>query len=259
MQSRYMLAGKNKIHYQTIGKGDPLVLLHGYQTDSRLWQSAVPFLKDHFKLILPDFPGHGASTIDRKLHDMGSLAEVVQKICLSNGYLSVSIAGHSMGGYVAMAFAEKYARMVDKLYLINSHPFEDGMNKVFSRERESQLIENGKEQLLINRFIKNSFSPDFQKLKPDLIQKFTEIALKQSPNGMLADLVGMMARNNKPLVARKLREKIVVILGEKDLTITEDLFEKYKDLYHIDWIANCGHMSVIEKPEEVAKILISNA
>jgi len=255
IEAHYLLFKGQRIYYSTTGSGDPLLLLHGYQADSRIWQYIVPLLTNKYKLIIPDLPGHGKSPLIQPVNSMEFLAEVVYRIYLTLGVKGISIAGHSMGGYVALAFTEKNKNLVDNLYLINSHPFADSMNKILARNREAEFIEQGKKQLLLRSFLQNSFfEPDKNKIKQK-VDFATKIAITQPDKGMLADLAGMMARHDKTDVISKSRvnTKIIVTQDEAEFMGLDYLNKKRGSVYIIK---SCGHLSIIEKPDEVYDAII---
>ncbi len=252
MISKYLVYEGERVHYKVGGKGEPLFLLHGFQSDSGIWDYLIPYLESCFTLIVPDLPGHGRSPLIRRNNDMGFLADIIFRITLSLGFKGVSVAGHSMGGYVALYYADKFPNYTDNLVLINSHPFEDSLTKVLAREREAVIIENEKGHMLLRNFIQNNFSQHFREFHKAKIREFTEIALRQPEDGMLADLAGMMARTDKTAVVKKVRNKIPVILGKEDKLISQDMFREVSERFELHLIMDCGHMGVMEQPEKLA-------
>lgn len=254
-QKKIQIEGK-QVFYRVEGKGQPLVLIHGYQADSNAWNWVTPFLKEKYMIITPDLPGHGQSPLIRTINDMDFLARCLFQIINSLNLQEVVLAGHSMGGYVALAFANQFPGYVNRLFLINSHPFADNMNKLIIREKESQIIQNGKKHFLLTGFIKNNFAPTFRCKQKKQIQEFTQLALQQAEDGMLADIVGMMARTDNTHIAQKLKKRIQVILGAEDVNVPDHKFKDVSDLFDIHVVSDCGHMSIIEKPQEIASFLL---
>src|ERR1041385_6326251 len=112
-----------KIFYRVIGNGKPVILVHGFGEDSTVWQNQIEFLKDKFLLIIPDLPGSGRSEM---IDDMSieGIAEAIKEIFeLEVSKISHSEAcmiGHSMGGYITLAFAEKYPEYLNAFGLFHS-------------------------------------------------------------------------------------------------------------------------------------------
>ncbi len=109
-----------RLAYDRRGKGKPLVLLHGYPLDHHLWDEVVPLLEDQFDIILPDLRGFGRSSTVDSFYTMEDIASDIAGLLDSLGIQKAAIVGHSMGGYVALAFARLYPGRVTGLGLVSS-------------------------------------------------------------------------------------------------------------------------------------------
>ena len=257
MEVKYIFYHSKELFLKVDGKGEPLLLLHGYQADSRVWDYMIKPLTQKYKVIIPDLPGHGNTSLFQSINTMEHHAEVVNYICLSLGIDYFSVAGHSMGGYIALALAKKLPQYIEKLYLINSHPFEDSMAQVLARNRETELLKQGKKHLLIIRNAKNNFYCREKERLDELSQFATKLALEQPVNGMIADLAGMMARPNLSPVLQNSKFPISVIYGESDSKFPLDRINSLvNNKAELHGIEKCGHLSIIEKPETVANYLL---
>jgi pimeloyl-ACP methyl ester carboxylesterase len=257
METKYLYYHGSNLQYKLEGKGKPIMLIHGYQADSRIWEPVLDLIKQHFLVIIPDLPGHGNSPLIQYINSMEFLADIINRICLSLGVDLLSIAGHSMGGYIALAFASKYPTAIDKLFLINSHPFADTVTQVLSRDRETDLLIQGKKHLLIMPNIKNTFYDSENAEVRSKVEFATKIALEQPVEGMIADLAGMMVRHDTFSVFKKPRFEINVISGKNDAKFPFEKMELLpKKKFNFTIIQSCGHMPIIEKPEKVAEILL---
>jgi pimeloyl-ACP methyl ester carboxylesterase len=253
MEIKHLYFRGSNVRYKIVGKGKPLMLLHGYQADSRIWNPLVDLLKDEFLVIIPDLPGHGNSPLIQYINNMEFLADMVNRICLSLGIDYFSLAGHSMGGYVALAYAQKYPMAIEKLFLINSHPFADTVTQVLSRDRETDLLIQGKKHLLIMPNIKNMFFNPEDALVRSNVDIAVKIALEQPVEGMIADLAGMMVRHDTSLVFKKPRFEIHIIAGKNDSKFPFDKVELLpNEKFRFTNLDDCGHFSVLEKPYEIA-------
>src|SRR5690606_33245485 len=99
---------KTMLYYEVKGEGRPLVLLHGYLENLKMWESIGKKLSEEYKLIRIDLPGHGRSRTYGETHTMEFMAEKAHEVLNHLGIEKSAMAGHSMGGYVTLAFAEKY-------------------------------------------------------------------------------------------------------------------------------------------------------
>lgn len=206
---------------------------------------------------MPDLPGHGKSALIKETNTMEHLADIVYRVCLSLGLGTVSVAGHSMGGYVALAFAAKYSMNTEKIYLINSHPFDESMAQVLARNRETDLLKQGRMRFIILPSIKNNFYNCDNPLIKEKINFAAKIALEQPVEGMVADLAGMMARPDTSMVFKKPRLRIMVITGKYDTKFpTERMDGIYTSSSSLVVLDQCGHMCILERPGEVALELL---
>ena len=122
------------LHYNVVGQGPVLVLLHGFLCSSLMWKKVMPFLKKDHRLILIDLPGHGRSN-GINANTIEKMADMALNTITDLGIKDFSILGHSMGGYVAMEMAYKDVDRIQKLILLNSTPFADSKEKKMNRDR----------------------------------------------------------------------------------------------------------------------------
>src|SRR5512147_1809966 len=114
-----------RIAYERRGTGTPLVLLHGYPLDHHLWDKVAPLLGDTFELILPDLRGFGGSSTVDSFYTMEDIASDIAALLDHLGIQKAAIVGHSMGGYVALAFARLSPERVSGLGLVSSQALAD--------------------------------------------------------------------------------------------------------------------------------------
>mgnify|MGYP003843079271 CR=1 FL=1 len=108
------------IFYQVIGKGKPVLLIHGFGEDSTIWENQVNFLKHNYTLIIPDLPGSGQSQLISDMSIEG-MSEVIKEIIdievlKLNSKNQVTLLGHSMGGYITLALIEKLICRLSKVW-----------------------------------------------------------------------------------------------------------------------------------------------
>jgi pimeloyl-ACP methyl ester carboxylesterase len=116
----YATAGSVKIHYVIGGKGDPLVLLHGFGQNWYMWNRVMPELSKHFTVIVPDLPGLGESGRKTAGYDKKSLAVDIHELVKQLGYKQINLAGHDIGLMVAYAYAAQFGPEVKKLALMDA-------------------------------------------------------------------------------------------------------------------------------------------
>ncbi|WP_058514450.1 alpha/beta fold hydrolase [Legionella santicrucis] len=162
LASTMKLSDSNQfISYTEVGQGKPLVLIHAFPTDQRLWQPQLDGLKKHFHVITLDLWGFGQSSgADGRAISMSEYADEVKQLL---DYLNIDkaiIAGESMGGYIALTFLQKYANQTAGLVLSNTQAIADSQETKATRESTAlDVLENGIDNL-IKGFMAKSLSPN---------------------------------------------------------------------------------------------------
>ena len=106
--------------YRSGGRGPVLVLLHGITNSSASWEPVIGLLAQHFTVVAPDLLGHGDSAKPRGDYSLGANASLLRDLLLALGYERATIAGHSLGGGIAMQFAYQFPERVERLVLVSS-------------------------------------------------------------------------------------------------------------------------------------------
>lgn len=246
----------SKIAYSDIGKGSAIVLLHGFLENSTMWSAIVDELSKRNRVICVDLLGHGNTNCIGYVHTMNNMAEAIKEV-LKNLKIRRSIfIGHSMGGYVALAFAEKYFKNVKGLCLLNSTAQADNQERKELRKRACEMAQKNYEPL-IKMSITNLFSENKRLELAKEIELVKNEALKISVRGYIAANEGMLLRENKEAVLKSIEKKLIIV-GKKDPVLNyESIFnEAERTNTHLVELPN-GHMSYIEDKEETIKILKS--
>jgi len=245
------------LHYETSGTGNEhLVLLHGFMEDNTIWTEMEETLSDDFTLIKIDLPGHGKSQIYGEVHTLDFMAEKVQEVTQSLKLRDFHLLGHSMGGYTALAFAEKYETDLKSLTLFFSTFFADNEEKKATRKKSISLIQKNYESF-VNTAIPNLFSENEKDILEGKIALAKKIALKTAPAGVAAAQLGMAERPDRTSVLENFEGKIVIISGKHDKAVdvaktTESILDKTNIK---SYLLDCGHNGHWEKPSICAEIL----
>lgn len=246
-----------KISYSDSGKGSVLVLLHGYLENSVMWQYFIPIFTQKNRVICIDLLGHGQSNCLGYIHTMEDQAEMIFAILKNLKIKKANIIGHSMGGYIALAFAEKYPKMISKLVLMNSTAFDDSAERKTNRDRAIKMLKNDFNSF-VRLSISNLFSPENRELLLDQIEKVKIEALKTPLQGVIAAQEGMKIRKNHISILQKATFPILLILSKKDPVL--DYEESVKQIENTNVqlaILPDGHMSHIENTKELNDVLVN--
>ncbi|MFN4761886.1 alpha/beta fold hydrolase [Gillisia sp. Q332] len=244
-----------ELFYTTKGTGNPLVLLHGFLESTKIWDPFIEKLSGKRQVICIDLPGHGKSGNISDIHTMELMADVVHEVLQHLKIVQASLVGHSMGGYVSLAFLEKFPGMTKSLVLMNSTPEEDSEEKKINRDRSISIVMKNK-NVYINMAITNLLPPgNFIKFRTEL-DEIKNQALQMSKEGIIAALKGMKIRTNRNLVLKNFRNPKYIILGTKDLILnaeTTQVIAKHCECQLI--LTEGGHLSYLENYTEIEEIL----
>lgn len=245
------------IHYTTIGKGEAIVLLHGYLEAKEIWQSFTTELH-HFCVIEIDLPGHGQSACLEK-QTIENMAAAVHAVIKGENLKKVHLVGHSMGGYVALAFLELYPEYLSSICLMHSHPFADSEMAIKKRNREITLVKQGKSKLLATQNIPNAFATKRLSELKETIAKAQDIAIATPDNGIVACLKAMRDRKDRSEIWKKTSVPCLLVFGELDNYIQEELLHriempKNSSIFRLE---NSGHQGFLEQKKETAKGLLN--
>ncbi|TDU43359.1 pimeloyl-ACP methyl ester carboxylesterase [Gelidibacter sediminis] len=244
------------VFYQDYGHGTPVVLLHGFLETSLMWENLIPKLAENHQVITIDLLGHGGTGCLGYIHTMEMMANVV-KFVMEHLHIEKSVViGHSMGGYVALALADKYPDKVRKLCLMNSSPFADSPERQINRDRAIAAVKYNHKNF-ISMSIVNLFSPTTRERFGGEIETIKLIANALPIQGIIAALEGMKVRKDRSEVLKRLNPQNLVILGQKDPVLEYHIvrteLEKLK-IKIIDFPD--GHMSHIENNNELTYNLL---
>ena len=235
-----------------------LLLFHGYLESLEIWEEFIPLLLDDYYVIAMDLPGHGKSGVFSSVHRMDDLAESAYFLISSLGIKKVHLAGHSMGGYVALAFREDFYYSSMSCVLFHSTCYSDTPEKKENRKREIELVKNGKKDIIINTNIPRAFADDNLEKFRSKVERAKKIAGDSDNQGIIALLNGMKERPDRSILLKDDNIPVLVIAGKKDnyipFEVAEGLIEHGTNI-ELAVLENSGHMGFIEEREKAAMIL----
>lgn len=235
-----------------------IVLIHGYLESLDIWDEFINLLKPKFRVLALDLPGHGISEVVGEKHTMPFLADTVHALLAECGVQKAMVVGHSMGGYVALAFAESYATELSALVLLHSSPMGDTPERADNRKREIELILAGKKELLATTNPAKSFADSSRKRLWQEIDYLTEQAMLTEDEGAVAILRGVMERKDSSKMLRELHVPQLLVFGRFDSFIPQEAAETIiaaEPQAQVLWLENSGHMGFLEEPQKVADAL----
>ena len=254
----YIHYNGGKIYYNDTGDGETVVLLHGYLETSDIWSGFAKKLSGKFRVISVDLPGHGLSKVYSENHTMEFMAGAV-KVLLENLHINkIFLAGHSLGGYVALAFLELYPGMLKGYCMFHSHPFEDRPAAVEKREREIKIVRAAKKYLLYPENISQMFATENLGRFREELQRSKDIASTIRDEGIIAVLNGMMNRPSRLKVMEEGKVPCLWIVGKMDNYISCNEILSKVNLpanARVVVLEKSGHMGFIEEENRSVQVL----
>jgi 3-oxoadipate enol-lactonase len=242
-----------ELAYVRRGKGTPLVLLHGFPLDHHLWDDIAPLLEDRFDLILPDLRGFGESTTVDAPDSMDEYASDIAGLLDQLGIQKAVIAGHSMGGYVALAFARLYPARVSGLALISSQVLADPSDRKEGRYKSAaDVAEKGIGGVVEAMTSKFTSDARLQTIARSIMEK-------QKPDAYIGALKAMAERPDSTSLLSAFKFPVVVVHGEADALIPVARAHEVKaalpDSYYVE-LKDTGHVPMLEAAKETAEALL---
>ncbi|MGQ9621614.1 MAG: alpha/beta fold hydrolase [Bacteroidales bacterium] len=259
LKKYFHFSGK-KVFYTDQGNGTPIMLIHGYLETSEIWESFAAKLAGTYRVLAIDLPGHGQSDIYNSTHSMEFMASVAEGLMNNTGVDRAFVVGHSMGGYVTLAFLEMVPHKLSGYCLFHSHPFADSTEVLKRRENEINMVEAGKKFMLYPDTVRRMYADsNFEKHHKEF-ERSKRIASEISSEGITAVLRGMMTRPSRVHVMEEGKVPCLWILGEKDNYIQcEQMKSRVKLPPNAELVIlnDSGHIGFIEE-EEKSLIVLNN-
>jgi pimeloyl-ACP methyl ester carboxylesterase len=242
---------KGRIHYSVYGEGKPVLLIHGFAEDGTIWQNQVTRFKDSFQLIVPDLPGSGKSDFIPEVFSMDDHADMLAELLRKENVESAITIGHSMGGYIALALAEKYPEMLTSLCLFHSSSYADTEEKKETRRKSIQFIKQNGALKFLEQATPNLFSGATKEAHPDLVTEIINRYSNFNPNSLVHYYEAMIQRPDRSEILRKIAKPVLIIAGEHDTAVPPKHSQEQSYLPELSYfrtLQNSGHMGMLEEP-----------
>jgi pimeloyl-ACP methyl ester carboxylesterase len=251
MQKKQLVYNNARLHYSIMGKGKPVVLLHGFAEDSSIWDELAAALSKNYQLIIPDIAGSGESEmLAGENIGMQDYADSIHAILTKENIEQCTMIGHSMGGYITLAYAEKYTSMLHAFGLFHSSAYADDKAKKETRKKAIEFIhQNGSDA-----FLKTSIPGLFMNAEKskEAIDRLIENGKQFKPAALIQYYEAMIARPDRTHVLKSFPSQVLFMLGTHDKAVP---FEQGLEQSHLPHLAsifilrNSAHMGMLEEPE----------
>lgn len=242
------------IHFYEGGDGPTIVLLHGLPENAGLWRKVAPALSRLHHLIIPDLPGSGSTPLPNEPLTIELMAEKIQALLLEKGVGKYTLAGHSMGGYVALAMLEKFPENIGCMALVHSTAKADSEEKKEQRAKAVSLLRKGGKDEYLRLSIQKLFAPEYLKAHPRVFEEQLRRAAEMPAETLALYNEALAARPDRTSLLREAQIPFQWILGAEDQVIpTDDVLPLVAQppLSFLSLYKGVGHLSMIEAPERV--------
>lgn len=240
-----------------------IVLLHGFGEDHRVFEEQIASLRALYRVFAPDLPGSGIlkdHTWKEGTETIEWMADWVFEQLITENITGCIMLGHSMGGYITLAFAEKYSHMLQAFGLIHSTAFADADEKKETRTKAITFMQEKGGHTFLKTAIPGLFAPDFTKNYPqivnDLVQKARDFQLKS----LTAYYRAMKERPDRSQVLITAITPVLIVAGAHDMAAPLNDLLKQSSLpatCHFHILQNAGHMGMLEAPKNLSDILLN--
>jgi pimeloyl-ACP methyl ester carboxylesterase len=264
MELRTFTYQSSQIFYRTIGNGKPVVLIHGFAEDGEVWRNQIEFLKEHFYLIIPDLPGSGKSEM---INDMSieGMAEVIKELLSFElqkfplqGAEGVLI-GHSMGGYISLAFAEKYPALLSSIALVHSSAFADSEEKKGNRLKSIEFVKKNGAYEFLKAVIFDLFTETWATNNQQTVDLQIEKSKNFADEAIIAYYQAMINRPDRTHVLKNFNKPILFVIGQHDKAVPfeQSMQQCYlPGISYIHILRNSAHMGMFEEADKLNQALV---
>jgi pimeloyl-ACP methyl ester carboxylesterase len=263
MQTKTFIFQHKNIHYKVYGEGKPVILLHGFGEDSTVWQLQIDALQNDFRLIVPDIPGSGESEFIPGAN-IETYSEILKELCdlelqsPLQGAEAVLI-GHSMGGYITLAFAEKYPQYLKAFGLFHSSAFADSAEKIATRKKAIEFIKEKGTYTFMKTSVPGLFTKQYKDQFPEKVEALIEAANNFTPQALIQYYEAMIERPDRIEVLKRFEHPILFIMGEHDMAVPfeSSLQQCYLPKQsHVHILRHSAHMGMWEEPKNANNMLL---
>ncbi len=259
MDGKMLMYDGARIYYETEGSGPPIMLIHGFGEDGTIWRYQRAFLKEHFHLIIPDLPGSGRSDLlpispGRVSSTIEIYADCMQRVLEKESIEQCTMLGHSMGGYIALAFAHHNPGRLSGLGLVHSTAFADSGEKKEVRRKGIVFIQRYGAQEFLKQSIPNLFGEAFTREHPEQIHALIASSSNFTDAALVQYYEAMMKRPDRTPTLKNVAIPVLFIIGREDKSVY--LQDSLKQCYLpakalINILHRTAHMGMWEQKDQV--------
>lgn len=252
-----VLYQEKELFYKLEGEGPPVLLVHGLAEDHTVWDRQTGFLSAHFQVLVPDLPGSGQSALLPHT-SMEELADAVKAILDAESIAQTVMIGHSMGGYVTLAFAEQHPHALKTFGLFHSTAYADSDEKKTGRKRNMDFLAANGTLPFLKQATPGLFSADTKQIRPELAQELIDRYSGFNPDALVAYNQAMLERPDRTQVIAAAPGPVLFVMGGHDTAVPLEQSLKQAHLANVEYIhilKKSAHMGFLEESDESNQLL----
>jgi pimeloyl-ACP methyl ester carboxylesterase len=253
-----LVTGNSTLSYTVHGKGEPIVLVHGFGEDSRIWDQQVHFLQNNYQVIVPDLRGSGNSVMNETPVTVESMAEDICLVLDAEKISSCIMLGHSMGGYITLAFADHHPSYLKAFGLIHSTAYADSDEKKEARRKSIAFINQHGASEFMKTTIPNLFAAHFNQQQKNRVDELVEQSRQFSSKTVTGYYEAMIARPDRSIVLYNAAVPVLFFIGEEDKAVNPKDAIKQTALpavCKVNIVPGIAHMGMWEATDELNKTI----
>jgi len=250
--------GNIELAWKEAGQGVPVVLLHAFPVNREMWKPQREALANRYRVITPDFRGHGETNLAEEDSTMERLAEDVRGLLDFLGLERVVLGGLSMGGYASFAFYRRYPERVAALILADTRASADTEEGLRGREELAAVAEKEGAAGVAERMLPKLLGASTHANRPDVVAAVREMILTTSPAGIVRALRGMAARPAAFDLLPTIQCPTLILVGAEDSLTPPADSEALANAIpgaRLEVIPVAGHLSNLEQPAAFTRAL----
>jgi pimeloyl-ACP methyl ester carboxylesterase len=244
------------MHTRDEGRGEPLLLLHAFPLNGEMWRPQIEALAPHYRLLAPDLPGFGATPLPGAAYTLDDLADSLAALLDELAIEQVTLAGLSMGGYIAFSMLRYHPQRIRALVLADTRAGADNDQGKAGREANARLAEEQGAAAIADKLLPNLLSPN---ATPETVAHMRAIITANDPAGIAAALRAMAKRADSTDLLTSIAVPTLIVVGTQDtLTPPAEAHALHQAIAgsKLSEVYRAGHIANLEQPQAFNDLLL---
>lgn len=244
------------LHFFEKGQGPALLFLHGFCESGEMWRHFAESLSNQYRVLCPDLPGFGNSTMTSSITSLEEVAEQLEEWMDALQIQNPIVMGHSLGGYVALALLERMGSRIQAIGLLHSTAYADDLEKKEMRNRTLTFLKKHGAAKFVTSFVPQLF-PEHRRIElADAMAQAIEDGKRSSLEGLLAYTIAMRDRVDRLAVLQQFAGPKLLLAGTVDGSVKiESSRAQQRAFTHYIELEGVGHLGMVEEKEKTLEVV----